>query len=283
MQRRVCYMMRIWSSGVDAERIRHMAAQKEAAKPKFPSKEDGMQLWDPRGAATCTDKDIYTSLLPLKDAEILELGCGKADVSRAIATDEPSTIITALEVDAAQHALNLESPQLPNLQFALGGAEKIPTPDEQFDIVLMFKSLHHVPADLMGQALHEVRRVLKPGGLAYIAEPIFSGAFNEILRIFHDEEQARLAAFGAITKAIAKGGMELVAEKFFFTTTRLENFEAFARRYIDVTHTTHNLSKAQRAEVEKKFAQHMRPEGAVFKMPMRVDLLRKTGGARKNA
>ena len=183
----------------------------------------------------------------------------------------------------AQHALNLDSPQLPNLHFALGGAEKIPAGDEQFDIVMMLKSLHHVPLDLMSQALHETRRVLKPGGLAYISEPIFGGAFNEILRIFHDEEQARLAAFGAVTKAIAKGGMELVAEKFFFTTLRLENFDAFDQRYINVTHLTHNLSKAQRAEVEKKFAQHMTPQGAVFKMPMRVDLLRKTTGARKGA
>jgi ubiquinone/menaquinone biosynthesis C-methylase UbiE len=254
-------------------------ASKSATKTK-PGKvtEARMQLWDPRGAPTLTDREVYEELLPLKDAEILELGCGKADISRAIATAERGATITALEVDTAQHALNLESPQLPNLQFALGGAEKIPARDDQFDVVMMFKSLHHVPAELMDQALREVRRVLKPGGLAYIAEPVFSGAFNEILRVFHDEEQARLAAFAAITKAIAKGGMELVVEKFFFTITRIADFAAFEQRYINVTHTTHHLSKAQRAEVEKRFAQHMGGDGAVFKMPMRVDVLRKTDG-----
>lgn len=259
-------------------------ANKYAATKAKPGKtvEERMQLWDPRGAPTVTDREVYEELLPLKDAEILELGCGKADISRAIATTERGATITALEVDTAQHTLNLASPQLPNLQFALGGAEKIPAQDEHFDIVLMLKSLHHVPADLMDQALREVRRVLKPGGLAYIAEPVFSGAFNAILRVFHDEEQARLAAFAAISKAIAKGGMELVTEKFFFTETRIADFAAFEQRYINVTHMTHNLSKVQRAEVEKKFAQHMGSDsasgGALFKMPMRVDLLRKTAG-----
>lgn len=239
--------------------------------------DEGMRLWDPRGAQTCTDSDVYKDLLPLEGAQILELGCGRAEVSRAIATEFPDATITALEVDTAQHELNLASPQLDNLHFALGGAEKIPAADEQFDIVLMLKSLHHVPVDLMPQALHETRRVLKPGGLAYILEPVFHGAFNEVLRIFHDEEQVRLAAFTAVTKAIGKGGMTLVAEKFFFTLMRLDNFDTFVKRYINVTHTTHNLSKAQMTEVETKFAQHMTPAGASFKMPMRVDLLQKTG------
>ncbi len=258
-----------------------MAVSKSKGKPEVP--EAAMQLWDPRGAPTATDREVYENLLPLKDAEILELGCGKAENSRAIAMAVPSATITALEVDTLQHAANLESPQLPNLHFALGGAEKIPADDEHFDIVMMFKSLHHVPVDLMGQALHEIRRVLRPGGLAYVAEPVFGGAFNEILRVFHDEEHARLAAFGAITKAIAKGGMELVTEKFFFTAQRIADFAAFEQRYINVTHTTHHLSRAQREEVEKRFAKHMTPKGAHFKMPMRVDVLRKTGGARKNA
>ena len=238
---------------------------------------DKMQLWDPRGAPICAHSEVYEKLLPLDGAHILELGCGNGDVSRAIAKAFASASIMALEVDTAQHALNCEAPALPNLQFALGGAEKVPAPNEEFDIVLMMKSLHHVPVDFMAQALHETRRVLKPGGFAYIAEPVFGGAFNEILRIFHDEEQARLAAFAAVTNAISKGGMELVAEKFFLTPLHLENLDVFVQRYINVTHTRHSLSRAQMEQVEKKFAQHMTPKGANFKMPMRADVLRKTG------
>ena len=238
---------------------------------------DNMQTWDPRGAPTTSHREIYESVLPLEDAQILELGCGKGDTSRAIATAVPSASITALEVDTAQYAENLAAPQLPNLEFALGGAEKIPAANETFDIVLMIKSLHHVPVDMMSQALHETRRVLKPGGIAYIAEPVFGGALNEILRIFHDEEQVRLAAFAAVKNAVAKGGMELVTEKFFFVPLRLADFAAFEAQFINVTHTQHNVSRAQMDMIQKKFAQHMTPQGATFKTPMRADVLRKTG------
>jgi ubiquinone/menaquinone biosynthesis C-methylase UbiE len=236
---------------------------------------ENLQLWDPRGAPVCAHSDIYESLLPLKDAHILDLGCGDGETSRAIATDFPRTSIVALEVDTIQHDLNCRMPPLENLEFALGGAEKIPAEDDSFDIVMMVKSLHHVPVALMGQALREVRRVLRPGGLAYIAEPVFGGAFNEILRVFHDEEQARLAAFAAVTDSIKKRAMELVAEKFFLTPLHLADFAAFEQRYINVTHSPHSLSKAQQAEVRKKFDRHMTPKGARFQVPMRVNVLRK--------
>ncbi len=47
-----------------------------------------------------------------------------------------------------------------------GSAADIEQPDASVDIVIMLKSLHHVPISLMDQALTEIARVLKPGGLA---------------------------------------------------------------------------------------------------------------------
>ena len=238
---------------------------------------DTMQLWDPRGAPTQAHREVYEDLLDLKEAEIIELGCGAGEVSRAIAAAFPRASITALEVDALQHAANLAAPQLPNLTFAEGSAERIPVGDEGFDIVLVIKALHHVPADRLDRALAEIRRVLKPGGLAYIAEPVFGGAFNEIMRVFHDEEQPRLAAFEAVKKAVAKGGMMLTAEKFFFTPLHVADFADFERRFVQVTHSDPRMNKAQTEEVQKKLARHMSPKGADFKVPMRADVLQKMG------
>ena len=41
-------------------------------------------------------------------------------------------------------------------------------------------------------------RVLRPCGLVYISEPIYAGNFNDILRLFHDEQAVRLAAPAAV-------------------------------------------------------------------------------------
>lgn len=238
---------------------------------------DKMQLWDPRGAPVLDTAAVYDEFLDFKDARVLDLGCGNGAVSRAIAQAHKSASVLALEVDAIQHEANLAGPQLPNLEFGLGGAERIPAEDETFDIVLMMMSLHHVPLDSMAQALREVRRVLLPGGLLYVAEPVFAGAFNAIIRLFNDEREARAAAFAALEAVVASGGMALVAEKFFLRPQHVENFADFEARFINTTHTEHRLNPGQRAAVEKQLQQHMTPAGADFQQPMRVDVLRKLG------
>ncbi|MFK5984243.1 MAG: class I SAM-dependent methyltransferase [Pseudomonadota bacterium] len=71
-----------------------------------------------------------------------------------------------------------------NVKFIKAGAEKIPLADRSIDVVFMFKSFHHIPIDLMGIALHEIKRILKADGIVYISEPIFDGDFNQVLRLY---------------------------------------------------------------------------------------------------
>ena len=75
----------------------------------------------------------------------------------------------------------LASPQA-RLTFVAAGAQAIPFEAGRFDLALMLKSLHHVPLDLLDRALAEVHRVLRPGGLLYVSEPVFAGALNEVMR-----------------------------------------------------------------------------------------------------
>ncbi|MBS4097010.1 MAG: class I SAM-dependent methyltransferase [Sulfuricella sp.] len=237
-----------------------------------------MKIADPRADLVCDEREIYQRLLPLHGATVLELGCGKADKTLAIARAGAVAAITAMEVDDIQHAKNLALADVPaNVHFCRGGAEAIPATDASFDIVLMFKSLHHVPLDLMPKAMAEIRRVLKPGGLAYLSEPVYAGEFNDILRLFHDEKVMREAAFAAIGQAVQGGLFELVCQKFFNTPGHYDDFEQFEERMLKVTHTRHNLSPALYQTVREKFMGHMTAQGADFKNPLRVDLLRKAG------
>jgi len=224
---------------------------------------------------TCPETEIYHELLALDGKHILELGCGSAMITRDIATAGPGRTVTALEVDEAAHDRNLQITDLPNVEFGLAGAQEIPLEDESVDVVFMFKSLHHVPLELMDQSMHEIHRVLRPSGKAYISEPIFAGDFNEILRMFHDERIVREAAFTAVKKAVDTGLFSLIEETFFNAPMQFTDFDDFEERILGVTHTDHQLDDDLYQAVKQKFAPHMGEDGAHFKMPIRVDLLEK--------
>lgn len=232
-----------------------------------------MKIADPSQNQLVNEVALMLTELPFAGARVLELGCGKAEKTRLLAETSGLEAIWALEVDEIQHQRNLQLVDLPNVTFLQGGAEAIPAADESFDLVLMFKSLHHVPQQFMDQALGEIARVLKPGGLAWISEPVFAGELNEVFRLFHNEQIVREAAFAAISKAVAEGRLGLKKQLFFNTRSYFENFAQFDQRMIQVTHTNHQLSPALYAQVKEKFESYLGPEGATFHNPQRVDLL----------
>jgi len=234
-----------------------------------------MQIVGPAQQDLCDEMDVLQRLLPFTGARVLELGCGAAAKTRQIAERTAVREIVAAEVDRQQHEKNLAGGELPKVTFAAFGVEAIAVADATFDIVLMFKSLHHVPLDAMDQGLAEIYRVLKPGGLAYISEPVFAGAFNEVIRLFHDESQVRQAAFAAVQRAVANNTFELQTEYFFKNVMRLDSFAQFEEGILRATFMDHRLSDDLLAEVRHRFESHATDDGYVFEIPNRVDLLRK--------
>ncbi len=219
--------------------------------------------------------ELLHSLVDLDQRpRVIELGCGAAQLSRNLLARFPGCDVSALEVDQRQHAKNLQQPQA-RLLFVQAGAQAIPFAAGQFNLALMLKSLHHIPTDLLEQALGEVHRVLRPDGLLYVSEPVFAGTLNEILRLFHDEQQVRAAALRALQEAVASGAWEQVAEVFFDVPVQYRDFAEFEQRLIAVTYLEHQLDAATRAAVRERFERHMTPTGAAFERPMRVNLLRK--------
>jgi len=234
-----------------------------------------MKIADPDNAVLLDEFEVIASELPLQNAAVLELGCGKAEKTRKIATAGKVASIVAMEVDEIQHGKNLQIGDLTNVRFCQGAAEAIPADDSAFDIVMMFKSLHHVPVSAMDQAFSEIRRVLKPGGLAWISEPVYAGAFNEVLRLFHDEKEVREAAFAATRRAIADGRFQLVRQRFFCVAGHFRDFGQFEEQVIRVTHTNHRLKLELYEIVRQRFEAHMTSTGAHFHNPLRVDILRR--------
>ncbi len=222
-----------------------------------------------------TELEVIEQTLPLSDAQILELGCGRAWMTRILAeTFSPKQII-ATEVDRVQHEKNLLIDDLPQVKFIYASAADIDLPNACVDIVIMLKSLHHVPVDHMDQAMNEISRVLKPGGLAYISEPVYEGDLNDILCMFNDEKEVREAAFAAVVRAVNKGVLDLERQIFFNSPGHYRDFTHFEQRMLNVTHTDHQIDAELYQKIKHAFIQHMTDDGAHFLKPSRVDLLRR--------
>ncbi len=219
--------------------------------------------------------DLLTSLAdPLNHPRILELGCGAAHLSRQLLQRFDRCHVTGLEVDVRQHAKNLQNPA-ERLDFIQAGAQAIPFADGAFDLALMLKSLHHVPLDLLDQALGEVHRVLRPEGLLYVSEPVFAGALNEVMRLFHDEELVRAAALAALHRAVGSGRWEQVNETHFNMPVHYRDFDEFQQRMMKVTFVEHRIDGQTLDAVRERFESNMTADGAHFVRPMRVNLLRR--------
>ncbi|WP_260294351.1 class I SAM-dependent methyltransferase [Sedimenticola hydrogenitrophicus] len=234
-----------------------------------------MQIDSPEKYQTATELEIIQQHLPIQDRLLLELGCGRAWMTRQLAERFHPRRIIATEVDRIQHAKNLLIDDLPTVEFREGGAEAIDLEENSIDVVLMLKSLHHVPQSLMAQAISEIARVLRPGGLAYFSEPVYAGEFNDILRLFHDEKTVREAAFAAIRNCVEQGELALVQQIFFNAPGHYKDFAEFDQRMIRVTHTEHRIDEALYGQIRDAFNHHMGEDGAHFLKPSRVDLLKK--------
>lgn len=102
--------------------------------------------------------------------KILDLGCGNGKL-RLLFKDVK---INYNGVDPSRKLIDLAKSKpefdLEKQQFVVAGADKLPFPDDTFDLVFFIATFHHIPSDkLRLEALKEVKRVLKPSGRLIMA------------------------------------------------------------------------------------------------------------------
>jgi len=237
-----------------------------------------MKIYDPSCNDVREEMAVLEEVLAPLSAQgrlhdILEIGCGTGDMTRRIAQAWPHVRLCAMEVDRVQLEKNQQRNRHENITYIEGPAERIPHPDQSFDAVLMFKSLHHVPMSVLDRALDEIHRVLRPGGIAYFAEPVFAGDLNEIIRLFHDEQAVRSGAFDALMRAAGNAHWQRASETHYLVAVRFENFEDFERKVMRVTHSDFGLTPQKVDQVRSAFEPYVSNEGAHFVRPMRANAL----------
>ena len=116
-----------------------------------------------------------------------------------------------------------------------------------------------------------------PGGWLFIAEPVYEGELNELIRCFNDEGTVRAAAQQALDRAIAGGRWRQEAQQRFDMPVRFRDFADFEQRMMRPTFADHRIDDAMLQRVAALYAPHQRADGARFTRPMHVRLLRRAG------
>jgi ubiquinone/menaquinone biosynthesis C-methylase UbiE len=104
---------------------------------------------------------------------VLDVGCGTGTLLLAAAERVgPSGALHGLEpsTEMAAHARHKAEAHRVPLQVVGGSADSLPYPPASFDAVFCTLVFHHLPRSMQEGAIREMRRVLRPGGLAVIVE-----------------------------------------------------------------------------------------------------------------
>lgn len=109
-------------------------------------------------------RDVTALGLPA-GARVLDIGTGPGALPRLVAAANPGVLVDAVDL-APEMIAWAQQTSTPRVTFTVADAADLPWPDATFDVVVSTLSQHHWGDP--GAGVREVRRVLRPGGSAWI-------------------------------------------------------------------------------------------------------------------
>lgn len=231
------------------------------------SKTDGARI----ELGDLADMEAVDKLVDVKGLHLIEAGCAGGNAARDLA--ERGATVLGVEPDPVQAERNRSQPPTPGVTLLEAGAESLPAENISADGVFFFRSLHHVPPDLMDQALKEAGRVLKPSGFLYVAEPALDCTFFKMMQPFNDEYEVRTLAQQALDRTASKQ-FETTEKYRCIQRPKFDDFEAMIELFTGMSFNRITREMIDQPEVRKNFDSERTDDGYVFEQPMLINLYR---------
>ena len=132
-------------------------------------------------------------------------------------------------------------------------------------------SLHHVPGAKLEGALAEARRLLRPLGRLYVAEPLPQGPHQYIMELFHDETAVRKTAADALSR-FARPRFAVDQISTYTDVRSYSDFGTFSERMIaNMRFNGYTREAVLAPAVRRRFDETYGADGGRFDQPVRID------------
>ena len=198
---------------------------------------------------------------------VIDIGCGEGQMARALA--KLGADVTGYDpfIEGTEPAVHGAG----RVRLVRASADAIPEPDQSADLVLFIFSLHHVPGTKLQGALAEARRILRPSGRLYVAEPLAQGPHQYVMELFHDETAVRKAAAESLAH-FARPRFAIDDISTYADMRRYATFDAFAERMIaNMRFNGYSKEAVLAPAVRRRFDETCAVNGGKFDQPVRVD------------
>ncbi len=210
---------------------------------------------------------------PLEGRHILDIGCGRGRLLRALTRRGAQ----ATGVDPNDDLLAKAREMAPNATLVQSGGEALPFEEDGFGGAIFLNSLHHIPQDLIRPALAEALRVIESGTTLLVIEPLARGGYQEVFAPLDDETEVRAGALAHLETFRNSMKVETILHTEYDTDLHEKSADDMLGYALAIDPARKNRISAVRDEVVRLFSDHARVTdgGFLLDQPMIAVAMRK--------
>lgn len=230
--------------------------------------------------------------------DVLEVGCGDgrltfkyAGMARRVVAIDPN----AEQIERAKR--NVPKELVSKLEFRVGEGEKLPFPQESYDVVFFTWSLCCISVPFMKKALQEAWRVLKPNGTLINLQPSLQQPFlRGIIKYFvtkkfdilgdgtQEQEEHRQARHALKYVSLVEGKFGPTAEEELTVNTYYDTVEEALEDIIqDKREAYSRLDQESKREILERLKSMTTNMGVQTKENATLTILRKSAGLKQES